>query len=104
MDIQIKWARNEYSTNEFILCRNIIPDFYAKMPIYVICVYMYCAMNNKSIVIALSLLSLSILTITVNVQPYSPSPVFSTKSVGSSGDTQMGICLVGAGGSCNGDR
>ena len=74
------------------------------MPIYVICVYMYCAMNSKSIVIALILLSLSILIITVNMQPYSPSPVFSIKSVERSIDTQIGICIVGAGGSCNGDR
>ena len=56
--------------------------------------------------IALGLLSLSILALTVNAQPYSPSPVSSTKSARSStnGDAQMGICVVGAGGPCNGDR
>jgi hypothetical protein len=49
---------------------------------------------------------LSILALTVNAQPYSPSPVSSTKSARSStnGDAQMGICVVGAGGPCNGDR
>jgi hypothetical protein len=57
-------------------------------------------------VIALGLLSLSILALTVNAQPYSPSSVSSTKSARSStsGDTQMGICEVGVGGPCNGDR
>jgi hypothetical protein len=56
--------------------------------------------------IALSLLPLSTLTLTVNTQPYSPSPVSSTNSASSrnSGDTQMGICVAGAGGPCNGDR
>ena len=57
--------------------------------------------------LALSLLSLSILALTVNAQPYSLSPVSSTHSAGSrssSEDTQMGICVLGVGGPCNGDR
>jgi hypothetical protein len=57
-------------------------------------------------VIALALLSLYILALTVNAQPYSPSFVSSTNSATSSrssGDTQMGICEVGAGGPCNGN-
>lgn len=65
----------------------------------IICLFSFSA-------IALSLLSLSILALTENAQPYSPSLVSNTKSVSSksSGDTQMGICVVGASGPCNRDR
>ena len=57
-------------------------------------------------VTALSLLSMSILTMTMtaNAQPYSSGSVSGTINSATSstgGVTQMGICEVGAGGPCN---
>jgi hypothetical protein len=54
--------------------------------------------------ISMSLISLSVSAIIVNVQAYSASSTPSSSSTGS--DThvaEMGICVVGAGGPCNGD-
>jgi hypothetical protein len=53
--------------------------------------------------ISVSLISLSVSAIIVNVQAYSAG---STPSSSTGSDThlaQMGICVVGAGGPCNGD-
>jgi hypothetical protein len=54
--------------------------------------------------ISVSLISLSVSAIIVNVQAYSAGSTPSSSSTGS--DThvaEMGICVVGAGGPCNGD-
>lgn len=85
--------------NHLDIMKSDIENHHKKKSSMFICLFSFSA-------IALSLLSLSILALTVNAQPYSPSPVSSTKSVSSrsSGDTQMGICVVGASGPCNGDR
>jgi hypothetical protein len=59
------------------------------------------------LIIGISLLSFSVLTIMINAQTSSGSTT-SGSSSGASGSksntaTQMGICVVGAGGPCNGD-
>ena len=56
--------------------------------------------------ISVSLISLSVSAIFVNVQAYSSGfiPVVSNNSTSSiNQSTQMGICVIGAGGPCNGD-
>ena len=67
--------------------------------------------HNKSMfvffisVIALGLVSLSLLATIANAQTASPNFTSGAKSTSSneSGVKQMGICVVGAGGPCNGD-
>jgi hypothetical protein len=57
------------------------------------------------LVIGISLLSLSVSAIMINTQASSGSTTSGGSSSGSGiGDTQMGICVVGAGGPCNGDK
>jgi hypothetical protein len=65
------------------------------------------ANNNKILVclffiIGLCAFSLYLSTIMVNAQPSSDSPFSSNSTTNESRVTHMGICVVGAGGPCNG--
>jgi hypothetical protein len=55
-------------------------------------------------VIGLSLLSLSVPTVMTNAQAPSGSTSASNSTINEAHITQMGICVVGAGGPCNGKQ